>query len=258
MSDNGDNHVVDDGARWTFDEKVTASFDAMLADSIPSYETMRALCFNLGKNFIHDGSIVIDLGASRGLSVQRFIDYTDEKYPMTPGDVVGHINQGVRYVLFEISSPMMAVLHEKYGSKPNIKLQSKDITERDNIFHQCSQKKASLIMSILTIQFTPIEYRLQILDEIYESLEPGGAFIFVEKVIGNSAKIDRLMVQEYLNLKAGNGYTAEQINKKRKSLEGVLVPMTAQFNEEMLRGAGFRQVDCFYRHLNFAGWIAIK
>lgn len=258
MSDNGDNHVAEDGAKWSFDEKVTEHFDAMLADSIPSYETMRMLCFDLGKNFIHNGSIVVDLGASRGLSVQRFIDYTDEKYPTTPGDVIGYINQGVRYVLFEISNPMMDVLVDKYGSKPNVLLRSSDITERDNIFHECSQKKASLIMSILTIQFTPIEYRLQILDEIYESLEPGGAFIFVEKVIGNSAKIDRLMVQEYLNLKAGNGYTAEQINKKRKSLEGVLVPMTAQFNEELLRGAGFRQVDCFYRHLNFAGWIAIK
>lgn len=258
MSDSGDNHVAEDGTKWTFDEKVTEHFDAMLADSIPSYETMRTLCFDLGKNFVHNGSIIIDLGASRGLSVQRFIEYTDKNYPTTSGDVVGYLNDGVRYVLFEISSPMLSVLHDKYGAKRNVKILSDDITERDNIFHECSQKKASLIMSILTIQFTPIEYRLQILDEIYESLEPGGAFIFVEKVIGNSAKIDRLMVQEYLNLKAGNGYTAEQINKKRKSLEGVLVPMTAQFNEEALRGAGFRQVDCFYRHLNFAGWIAIK
>lgn len=258
MSDSGDNHVADDGAKWTFDEKVTEQFDAMLADSIPSYETMRTLCFDLGKNFVHNGSIVIDLGASRGLSVERFIEYTDEKYPTTPGDVVGYIDQGVRYVLFEISSPMLSVLYDKYGTKRNVKILSSDITERDNIFNKCSQKKASLIMSILTIQFTPIEYRLQIIDEIYESLEPGGAFIFVEKVIGNSAKIDKLFVQEYLALKAGNGYTQEQINKKRKSLEGVLVPMTPHFNEEMLRGVGFRQVDCFYRHLNFVGWIAIK
>lgn len=258
MSDNGDTHVVDEGAKWAFDEKVTASFDAMLADSIPSYETMRSLCFALGKNFIHRGSVIMDLGASRGLSVERFINHFNEMAKPTAFDVCGTSADGIKYFLFEISPPMMDVLVEKFGEHSNVILQSADITEHGNISRIGRIKPASLIMSILTIQFTPIEYRLQILDEIYESLEPGGAFIFVEKVIGNSAKIDRLMVNEYLNLKAGNGYTQEQINKKRKALEGVLVPMTAQFNEEMLRGAGFRQVDCFYRHLNFAGWIAVK
>jgi hypothetical protein len=45
-------------------------------------------------------------------------------------------------------------------------------------------------------------------------------------VLGNSAKIDDLFVKEYYNLKQENGYTQEQIANKRKSLEGVLVPLT--------------------------------
>lgn len=258
MSDSGDRHVADEGSKWSFDEKVTASFDAMLADSIPSYETMRNLCFDLGKNFVHKGSLIVDLGASRGQSIQRFVDHFDSIYAPTAFDVTGLSSDGVQHVLFEVSPPMMEVLKEKFSSAPNIMLCPNDITVRGNISSICKPKAASLIMSILTIQFTPIEYRLQILDEIYQSLEPGGAFIFVEKVIGNTATIDRLLVQEYLALKSGNGYTAEQINKKRKALEGVLVPVTAKYNEEMLRDSGFRSVDCFYRHLNFAGWIAIK
>jgi DUF1680 family protein len=31
-----------------------------------------------------------------------------------------------------------------------------------------------------------------------------------------------------------------------------------KWNEDMLKTAGFRKVDCFWRYLNFAGWIAIK
>ena len=42
------------------------------------------------------------------------------------------------------------------------------------------------------------------------------------------------------------------------SLEGVLVPVTARWNEELLREEGFTSVDCFWRHLNFAGWVAVK
>ena len=59
-------------------------------------------------------------------------------------------------------------------------------------------------------------------------------------------------------MKKGHGYTQEQIERKRLSLEGVLVPVTARWNEEMLRMAGFQQVDTFWRWMNFCGWVAVK
>jgi hypothetical protein len=86
----------------------------------------------------------------------------------------------------------------------------------------------------------------------------GGALILVEKVLGSNNAIDTMLVDEYYRIKAENAYTQEQISAKRKSLEGVLVPITARWNEEMLKEAGFRSVDCFWRYLNFAGWVAVK
>lgn len=31
-----------------------------------------------------------------------------------------------------------------------------------------------------------------------------------------------------------------------------------KWNEEMLQMVGFREVDCFWRWGNFAGWLAVK
>jgi tRNA (cmo5U34)-methyltransferase len=118
--------------------------------------------------------------------------------------------------------------------------------------------RASVTLAVLTIQFTPIEYRQRILRDIWKHTIPGGALIFVEKVIGSTAEIDADMVSGYYALKSTNGYTEEQIERKRLSLEGVLVPVTAHWNEELLRSAGFEQIDCFWRWMNFAGWIALK
>ena len=45
---------------------------------------------------------------------------------------------------------------------------------------------------------------------------------------------------------------------KRRSLENVLSPLKADWSVDMMRTAGFRQVDMFWRCLNFCGWIAVK
>jgi len=71
-------------------------------------------------------------------------------------------------------------------------------------------------------------------------------------------KLDEAFVNLFLNIKRENGYPESQIDQKRMSLEGVLVPVTARWNEELLYQEGFTSVDCFWRHLNFAGWVAVK
>ena len=124
--------------------------------------------------------------------------------------------------------------------------------------HEFPGVTSSLVLSVLTLQFTPIEYRQQIIRRVFESLAPGGAFILVEKILGATAKLDEAFVNLFLNIKRENGYSESQIDRKRLSLEGVLVPVTARWNEELLREEGFTSVDCFWRHLNFAGWVAVK
>lgn len=221
--------------KWEFDENVTKVFDNMLTRSIPSYETMRQLVFDLGKHFIK-GGCVIDMGCSNGLSVERFV----RNFPNKP------------FYLYDVSEPMLKACEEKYSNYPLV------FTSKVDLRTGIPMYDVDLALSILTLQFTPIEYRQNILQSVYDSLNEGGAFIVVEKVLGNSAKIDNLFVEEYYNMKKDNGYTQEQIANKRKSLEGVLVPLTASFNEHLLHQVGFKYVDCFYRHLNFCGWIAIK
>lgn len=98
--------------------------------------------------------------------------------------------------------------------------------------------------------------RQTMISAIYESLAPGGAFIFVKKIV--SENMDDLMVELYYDMKRRNGYSEEQIMDKRRSLENVLSPLKPEWNVDMLRTAGFDKVDMFWRCLNFCGWIAVK
>ena len=229
--------IQTNGKPWKFDKEVTEVFDNMLERSIPQYQTMRELVKRIGFRYAKVNTYIVDIGCSNGNAVEPF---------------VRKFGEDNKFMLLDVSEPMLESCRAKYEKFGRIDIQNYDI--RNGI----PKVDASLVLSVLTLQFTPIEYRQKIVKSIYDSLRPGGAFIIVEKVLGNTSEIDDLMVDEYYHIKSENAYTEEQIKSKRKSLEGVLVPITARWNEDMLRETGFKNIDCFWRCLNFAAWIAVK
>jgi len=227
--------------KWEFNSEVTKVFENMLQRSIPQYDIMRDSIVSLIGNFLRPRCNILDLGCSNGLMIEKILRQYGDNHSITGID---------------ISKPMIDDAKKRLNFGVNnyksVRLFSCDLRNDypDGVFR--------VILSVLTLQFTPIEYRLKILSNIYKSLEKGGIFIIIEKVIGDTAEIDDLIVQEYLGLKKRNGYTQEQIDRKRLSLEGVLVPLPADINQSLIRRAGFNSIDCFWRWMNFAGWLAIK
>ncbi len=237
---NGDRDEVVPGPRWTFNGDVTASFDNMLERSIPQYETMRRACYDLTLQHARPNTDIVDLGCSRGEAMAPLVDK------------LGVHN---RFLGIEVSPPMLDAARERFRGMINAGVvEIRDFDLRTGYPPVAS----SVALSILTLQFVPIEYRQRIVRDVYKHTLEGGAFLLVEKVLGASADLDAALVRQYYALKRENGYSDEQIERKRLSLEGVLVPVTARWNEELLRGAGFQQVDCFWRWMNFAGWLAVK
>jgi tRNA (cmo5U34)-methyltransferase len=226
--------------RWKFDESVTAAFDDMLRRSIPQYDVMRAAVLAMGRPLVKHDTDIVDLGCSRGEALAPFVS------------AFGAYN---RFVGIEVSEPMLAVARERF--KGYISSGLADIRKLD-LREKYPPVKASLTLSVFTMQFVPIEHRQRVFQDVYDHTIPGGGFILVEKVLGETSKIDKMLVENYYQLKADNGYSQDAIERKRLSLEGVLVPVTAAWNAELLRQAGFRQVDCFWAWMNFRGFVAIR
>lgn len=223
------------GKKWEFDDEVARCFDDMLQRSIPDYENMRNLVYSIGKHYAERGKAIIDIGCSNGNAALPFVK-----------------NYHNKFILCDVSESMLDLCRRGFKEYPNVKILNHDL--RNGV----PNERASLILSILTVQFTPIEYRHKIIQSIYDNLEVGGAFIYVEKLLGCMADIDDILVDEYYNIKREHCYTEEQIKSKRKSLEGVLVPITEEWNKELLHSAGFTKIECFWRYLNFCGWVAVK
>jgi len=226
-------------ARWEFDESVADVFDDMLRRSIPQYEVMRAAVNEIARRLAKPGTDIIDLGCSRGETLAPLIKEFGDR---------------CHYVACDVSQPMLEVCRERYSDL--IKAGVVDVRECD-LRRDFPPGRASVILSVLTLQFTPIEYRRRIIEAARAQIVDGGAFILVEKVFGRSASLDRMLEEVYLKFKADNGYSEEEIARKKLSLEGVLVPLDAGQNYTMLKESGFRSVECFWRWMNFAAWVAV-
>lgn len=232
--------------RWEFDEGVTAAFEDMLERSVPNYADMRRFVTDAAAFFVNYASIkdplVVDLGASRGSALQPIVD---------------KVGARARYLACDVSEPMLAVCRERFSGWIDNKLMR---VERHDLREGMPPliKPPSVVLSILTLQFVPIEYRTSLLADIHQQMAHQGALILVEKVMGGTAEADKLINRLYWDLKADNGYTQEAIERKRMSLEGVLVPLTARFNEDMLRSAGFIDPECVWAWGPFRGWLAVK
>lgn len=247
MSEKIDNVLPKD--KWEFDEEVTDVFENMLERSIPQYEVMRSAVANLVKDIVMSDDRVkkssydiLDLGCSDGLMIDKLVHTLD--------------NDGC-YVGIDVSEPMLKKAKERFANRSisdRVMIKYCDLRDDFPVFNSVYD----VVTSIFTIQFTPIEYRQNIIQNVYDNLSGRGAFIMVEKVLGNSAKLDKLFVKNYYDMKRDNGYSEEQIERKRLSLEGVLVPVTNEWNINLLKQAGFKQVDTFWRWMNFVGYIAFK
>jgi tRNA (cmo5U34)-methyltransferase len=226
--------------RWAFDDEVTRVFDDMLRRSIPQLDVVRALVTDTAATFARPLSAIVDLGCSRGESL---------------APLVARFGTRNTYLGVDVSGPMLDAARSRFAREIDDGIVAIEALDLRDAFPDV---RASVVLSVLTLLFVPINYRQRIVRDVYAALAPGGAFVLVEKLLGAGSTVDAYMVERYHRFKAENGYTADEIERKRLALEGVQVPITAAWNEDLLRAAGFREIDCFWRWESFGAWVAVK
>lgn len=223
---------------WKFDKEVADCFEDMLRRSIPDYPVMRELIYRFGSRTLTGKRepVVVDIGCSNGLAVQRFA----ESFP------------DARFILRDVSEDMVRAARERYPDESRFDIACANVADAYPL------GMADLCLMVLTLQFTPVEERQAILRKAYRRMKRGGALILVEKVLGDGQKAEEELTAIYYDLKREHEYTQEQIDAKRLSLRHVMEPLKAEWDVEILKKAGFSDVFQFWQCLNFCGWIAYK
>jgi tRNA (cmo5U34)-methyltransferase len=234
---------VDD---FSFNKEVAAVFDDMLDRSVPFYQEIQRMVAELAVDFAQPGTNLYDLGCS---TCNPFLQI-DRIMPRDAG-----ADAGVRFIGVDDSPEMLKKARAKLAAvkfaRP-FELRTADLNTVVEI------ENASVVLMVLTLQFIRPLYRERLVKSIYDGLADNGCLILVEKVLGEHSTFNRLFIQHYYEMKRRNGYSELEISQKREALENVLVPYRLEENKELLRAAGFRNVDVFFKWYNFCGILALK
>jgi tRNA (cmo5U34)-methyltransferase len=185
---------------------------------------------------------VIDLGCSTGTTLERILAHPA-------------CRTGTRAIGIDNAPAMIAQASTRLQSYVSAGRASFSTADLNSEFEL---PPANVVLMNWTLQFVRPIHRETVLHRVHDCLKPGGALLLSEKVLVEDSLLNRLYIELYYRFKGRQGYTTEEIQRKRESLENVLVPYRVEENLELLHRCGFPSVDMFFRWYNWAGIVAHK
>lgn len=229
---------------FKFDNKVASAFDDMISRSVPFYTESQDTAVRLAKEYVQLDSKIIDVGCSTGTTLLKLY------YGLSSQE-----KKKVKMIGYDSSKPMIFQAKNKIKEK---KFKNSFKFIHGKIQNLEIKKNVSICFMNYTLQFIrPID-RQKVIGKIFKSLNKGGAFILMEKILSKDSEINRNFIKIYHKYKSEMGYSDIEIQKKREALENVLIPYREDENLELLKKAGFIKIEKFFKWFNWSGVIAVK
>lgn len=221
---------------WSFAEGVAPVFEEHARKSIPGYEEGHDLICKVSDQFITVGSRCVDVGCSTGKLLQKLWDRHQEKSPTFFGIDI---------------EPEMIAYAKKNNDRPNIHFELRDAIDQ-------SYEDCDLVIMNYVLQFIRPRVRQEVLNQVWNQLNWGGALILFEKVRGSDSRFNDILTSCYWEFKAEQGFSDSEIISKWRSLRGILEPFTEAGNLGLLQRAGWTDIETIWKWGPFQGFLAIK
>ncbi|MDZ7542856.1 methyltransferase domain-containing protein, partial [Clostridium perfringens] len=114
-----------------------------------------------------------------------------------------------------------------------------------------------IVISSLSIHHLTHTAKQQLFATIYKLLPSGGSFINADQAQAHNASADAYYRKRWLEQIRASGLSQEAINA---SIERRRVDINAKLHDQIswMEQAGFEEVDCMYKNLDFAVFYAKK
>ena len=218
-------------------------FDNHIEQSIRGYSNLLEDVVSLSRYFVEDDTNIVDIGCSTGKLTKAMMEYNSDHSP------------AAQYFGVEVADGFVQDLKDRRLELNTAGFNNVEFVMKDIRKFQFSNR--NLVTSIFTLQFMPKKDRKKVVQNIYHGLNEGGAFIFAEKTICESALVQDMITFNYYDYKR-KSFDTEDIMDKERTLRNIMKPLTWKDLELMVSFAGFKTVQPFWRNHSFVRALAIK
>ena len=227
-----------DIADFQFDQEVVKVFDDMVRRSVPGYDSMIQMIGLIARMYGQDNTNYYDLGSSTGA--------------ITLSIALNNKSKNNQFLAIDNSEEMVEQCKKNLQNKiANLQVVCDDI-------NQVKIQNASIVVLNLTLQFIDVNLRSNLINKIYDGLDPGGILIISEKIHFDDAVTQNQITKLHMDFKKENGYSELEIANKRQAIENVLITETKEHHLNRLRECGFVETSCFFQCLNFVSFLSVK
>ena len=214
--------------------RVSKKYDSQREYLIPCYKDFYTACFPFVHSLTH-AKRVLDIGAGTGLF----------------SNFIYQLNPELHFTLADISLQMLDVAKERFEGLDNFEFIDLDLS-KDVI-----PGKYDLVISSLAIHHLEDADKAKLYKNVYQSLNEGGLFINADQVAGRNILFDSLYKYYWREEVSNSGLDHEALIQafERTKLDK-FATLGAQL--KMLEQAGFNDVDCIYKNMNFAVFGGFK
>lgn len=212
---------------WTFDTpEIANTFDSHVREQLPWYDMVTDAVVYIVRNYLPEGGVVVDIGASTGNMVDKLMPLLLERKAYA--------------LAIEKSPTMVDVLKRRFENHHNVSITQADI-------RYDSAQPAQVYVLFLTMMFIPVHERQRVLNALRENLYKGGVLIVVDKVCDHQGYFSTVLKRLTMQFKLQQGAKPEDVLTKEMSLAGVQIPI-----DPAILGDDAKQ---FFRMGEFAGWV---
>jgi tRNA (cmo5U34)-methyltransferase len=213
---------------------VSKKYDSQRKYLIPCFNDFYSACLPLVKSLTH-AKKVLDIGAGTGLFSQFIYD----------------LNPDLHFTLADLSGEMLDVARKRFDGAANFEYMELDFSKA------AMPGKFDIIISSLAIHHLEDTDKAKLYKNAYLALNDGGLFINADQVAGKNLLFDSLYKYHWRETVSHSGLDHEALIQafERTKLDK-FAPLETQL--EMLEKAGFNDVDCIYKNMNFVVFGGFK